>query len=134
MIQETATAASTIIVVASVLLGFILKARKTWSRDSRDIKYDEGQARWVKSLQDENIMLRREKDELWQQRIEDIRKIEELRASDKYLRQELASMVRKLDSMTVSMTTMEASMLAMRRRLKEIDKNVPSDYAPLSDK
>ncbi len=134
MIQETATAAGTIIVVASVLLGFILKARKTWSRDSRDIKYDEGQARWVKSLQDENIMLRREKDELWQQRIEDIRKIEELRASDKYLRQELASMVRKLDSMTVSMTTMEASMLAMRRRLKEIDKNVPSDYAPLSDK
>ena len=133
MIQETATVAGTIIVVASALLALILKARKMSSRDNRDIKYDEGQARWVKSLQDENIMLRREKDELWQQRIEDIRKIEELKASDRYLRQELASMVRKLDTMTISMTTMEASMLAMRRRLKEIDKTAPpSDYSPLT--
>lgn len=105
-----------ILMLGTAIVALLLKARKVWSRDTRDIKYDEGQSAWVTGLQLEITLLRKEKDELWKQRVEDIHVIAELKAGDAYLRKELAQMVSKVEDMGDSINK-------LRARLCEIDRN-----------
>jgi hypothetical protein len=116
LLQSAPGIAGSITLVGATIVGFVLKARKVWSRDTRDIQYDDGQAAWVKGMQAEVLALRQEKDAMWVQRIEDIRTIAELKASDNYLRKQVSEMERKLDEMGTSL-------LQMRERLRQLERN-----------
>ena len=114
-LQSGAGLAGSIFLAGATIVGFVLKARKVWSRDSRDIQYDDGQSAWVKGMQVELTALRLEKDAMWAQRVEDIRVIAELKASDVYLRKQVTEMERKLDDMGVSL-------LQLRERLRQLER------------
>jgi len=103
-----------IMVGGSAFLTMIIRARKMWIRDARDIQYDEGQTQWVKDLQAEVGTLRKEKEQLWKEKIEDIRIIEQCRASDIILRGEL-------ERMKHTIAALENSTSALKTRVQTID-------------
>lgn len=103
-----------IMVGGSAFLTMIIRARKMWIRDARDIQYDEGQTQWVKDLQAEVGTLRKEKEQLWKEKIEDIKTIEQFKASDTFLKTEVARM-------RVVVSTLENSIISLRQRVQMID-------------
>lgn len=103
-----------IMVGGSAFLTMIIRARKMWIRDARDIQYDEGQTQWVKDLQAEVGTLRKEKEQLWKEKIEDIKLIEQFKASDAFLKTEV-------ERMRVVVSTLENSIISLRQRVQMID-------------
>lgn len=106
-----------ILVGGSGFLTMIIRARKMWIRDARDIQYDEGQTQWVRDLQAEVSALRKEKELLWKEKIDDIRTIEQLKASDAFLRKEV-------DRMHVTVAALEASVGTLKTKLQTIDSTI----------
>lgn len=108
------------------LLYLILKARKVWVRDTRDMSYDTGQTKWVEGLQSEIRELRASKDALFQQRVSDVSEIAQLKATNDFLTRELERMRRVIDSM-------EGQLSTLKDKLRAIDKtiSVPTDHASL---
>jgi biopolymer transport protein ExbB/TolQ len=125
--QDPAAIAGYIGVGASGLLALILKARKVWVRDNRDVTYDAEQTKWVEGLQSEIRQLRNDKEEMFKRELQYVRDNAELKAMNEFL-------TREVERMRAMMSQMEASMLKMKSRLQAIDNTLASttDNAPLS--
>lgn len=124
--QDPAAIAGYIAVGGSGFLALILRARKLWVRDNRDVTYDTEQTKWVEGLQGEIKQLRIEKEALFHQRLSDVREIAEIKALNEFLTKEL-------ERMRVMMNEMDATMRAMKAKLRAIDSTIQtSDLTPLS--
>lgn len=114
-------------VAGGILLGgsgvvtMILRARGLWVRNARDIQYDEGQAKWVRDMQDEATQLRREKEELWKSKIEDIRNIEQLKAENNFLRKEVDGMSKTIAQLETALQLLRSKMMVLNEAVGAID-------------
>lgn len=125
--QDPAAIATYIGLGSSGLLAVILKARKMFVRDNRDVTYDAEQTKWVEGLQGEIRQLREEKDRMFAQRLQDVVTIAEGKATNEFLTKEL-------HRMREMVTQMETSMRSMKARLAAIDTSLQShsDFAPFT--
>lgn len=124
--QDPAAIAAYIGLGSSGLLAMILRARKVWVRDNRDVTYDTEQSKWVEGLQGEIRQLRTEKDALFTQRLSDVRENAELKAMNEFLTREVTRMQEMMSQMEISMRTLKS-------RLQAIDKTISTtDFAPLA--
>lgn len=115
--QDPTAIATYIGLGSSGVLALILKARKVWVRDSRDVTYDTEQTKWVEGLQGEIRQLREEKDRMFAQRLVDVVVIAEGKATNEFLTQEL-------HRMRDTIAEMEDTMRSMKARLAAIDSNL----------
>lgn len=120
--QDPTAIAAYIGLGGSGILALILKARKIWVRDNRDVTYDTEQTEWVKGLQGEIKQLRTEKDDLFARRLEDVTKLAQCNSANEHLTKELER-TRNI------ITKMEDRMHSLRARLYAIEKN-PLDSLP----
>lgn len=108
------------------LLALILRMRKVWVRDNRDVTYDTEQTKWVEGLQSEIKQLRIDKEEGFKRELQYVTKLAQTEALNQFLTKEVENMRR-------TMAAMEASMSAMKARLRSIDSTIQtSDLTPLT--
>lgn len=125
--QDPAAVAAYIGVGGSGLLALILRMRKVWVRDARDMTYDTEQTKWVEGLHSEIKQLRMDKDALFEQRLKDVTIIAEYKATNDFLTKEL-------DRMRAVIEIMDKQLKELKDKLRTIDKaiEVPiTDHAPL---
>lgn len=123
--QDPAAVAAYIGLGGSGLLALILKMRKVWVRDSRDITYDTEQTKWVEGLHSEIRQLRADKDEMFKQRLQDVKELAETKALNDYLAKELERMRKVVEGL-------EQSIKALKGKLNSIDEAIQTtDLTPL---
>jgi hypothetical protein len=123
--QDPAAIAGYIGIAGSGFLALILRARKVWVRDNRDVTYDTEQTKWVEGLQGEIRQLRTDREEMFKRELQYVRDNAELKAMNEFLTGEL-------NRMRTMMSQMEGSMRALKARLQAIDSTISTtDMAPL---
>jgi ElaB/YqjD/DUF883 family membrane-anchored ribosome-binding protein len=118
---DPAAIAAYIGVSSTGALALILRMRKIWVRDNRDVTYDTEQTKWVEGLQSEIRQLREEKDRMFAQRLQDVVAIAEAKAMNEFLQKELHRMREMVSGMETSMRSMKARLAAIDNTLQTTD-------------